>query len=290
MRILKREEIEKHINKSHYKNKKEISENNNSGIEMIQFDLITHKENIQQNAEQTNPDNSKSTLKVITVVSGKGGVGKSTISALIALKLSSLGYDVGLLDADITAPNLLFMFRSTQQMKPHELIEPVHINPHLKLASVGALTSRFDKPILLIGKTKVEIINQFVNTVNWGHLDYLIIDTPPGTSDEILTIFSLFKHAKYVIVTTPRLTDLQDALRMKNLLNLYNFSILGMVINSSYVTCPKCGKKIYLGNQDDLKSLDTNILFEIPFDPSTNGDVNKIFEKYSSLINEEVLQ
>ena len=278
MRILKREEIEKQI-----KNMK--NDDDTSGAEIVQFDLIKHK----KNADKRN-DTKSNNRKIIAVVSGKGGVGKSTISALVALKLSTLGYNVGLLDADITAPNLLFMFRSTKQMTPSKLIEPVQINEHLRLASVGAMTSRFDKPILLVGKTKVEIINQFVNTVDWGNIDYLVIDTPPGTSDEILTIFSMFNDANYVIVTTPRLTDLQDALRMKNLLKLYNFNILGMVLNSSYVVCPKCGERIYLGDKNDMKTFELNILFELPFDPSTNGDVNKIFEKYNTLINEEVLQ
>lgn len=290
MKVLTKDEL---LKQKKYEKKDVKSSSVNSSVVNTDTDVsgavvVDMMSAITRTAKNVSKQVSKSNeMKVIAVVSGKGGVGKSTVSALIALKLRDEGFKVGLLDADITAPNLPFMFRTVEQMKPSDLIEPVEVEG-IKIASVGALTDRIDKPILLMGQNKMEMIKQFANTVDWGDIDFLVIDTPPGTSDEILTVFSLF-NASYVIVTTPRPVDIQDALRMKNLLTLYNKRILGIVVNSAYVQCPNSNERVYLGDIEAVKYIELPVLFELPFDPKVNGDVRKIYELYGDSVNVEVI-
>src|ERR1700752_370105 len=177
---------------------------------------------------------------IIAVGSGKGGVGKTTLSVNLALALLKLGHKVGLLDADVYGPNVPLMLGTNTQPRAvgNERIEPI-LAQGLKVISVGFLNPG-DKPIIWRGPMLHQIIRQFLNSVEWGQLDYLVIDLPPGTGDVALSLIQTVPLTGAVVVSTPSDVSLQDGRKAIEMFRQMKVDLIGMVENMSYFICPHC--------------------------------------------------
>lgn len=218
---------------------------------------------------------------IIIVMSGKGGVGKSTVSSNIATVLSNMGYETGLMDVDITGPNIPKMF-GVEDEKLHVMDErliPVTVPPSMKLMSMAFLLPDRDSPVMWRGPVKMGAIKQFIEDVNWGSLDYLIVDMPPGTGDEALSIVQLMPKADgMIIVTTPQDVALLDSRKSLTFAAETNIPIIGIVENMSGFVCPHCGEVTYIfksgGGEDAARELNVQFLGRIPLEPGVvdSGD------------------
>ena len=221
----------------------------------------------------------------LLVFSGKGGVGKSTVAANLALALSQKGLQVGLLDVDIHGPNLAKMLGV--DTKPVEILKkrmtPVSITENLKLISMAFFLERTDMPVVWRGPLKMKAIGQFLGDVEWGQLDWLICDSPPGTGDEPLSVAQLIPATAAIIVTTPQEVSLLDSRKAVTFARLLNLNILGIIENMSGLLCPHCGKKINLfksgGGEKIAKEYNIPFLGRIPIDPRIveSGDNGRPF-------------
>ncbi|HZU42807.1 MAG TPA: Mrp/NBP35 family ATP-binding protein [Terriglobales bacterium] len=208
---------------------------------------------------------------IIAVGSGKGGVGKTTLSVNLAVALAKLGHKVGLLDADVYGPNVPLMLgiSATPRVVGENRIEPLE-KFGLKVISVGFLNPG-DKPLIWRGPMLHSIIRQFLNSVEWGLLDYLIIDLPPGTGDVALSLVQTVPLTGAVIVSTPSDVSLQDARKAIEMFRQVKVDIVGMVENMSYFTCPHCHKEIDVfskgGGERTAKEFGIDFLGNIELDP-----------------------
>ena len=197
--------------------------------------------------------NQFSSIKnVIGVVSGKGGVGKSFVTAMLAVLLNRKGYRVGILDADVTGPSIPKMFGITRKASANELgILPERTANDIKVMSVNLLLDKEDSPVIWRGPILAGTVKQFWTDVVWEDLDYLFIDMPPGTGDVPLTVFQSIPLDGIVIVSSPQ--DLVSMIVKKayNMAKMMNVPILGYVENMSYVKCPDCGKEIQVSTSTD---------------------------------------
>jgi Mrp family chromosome partitioning ATPase len=186
----------------------------------------------------------------IMVMSGKGGVGKSTVAAYLALGLAALGHEVGLMDVDLHGPSVPRMLGLKGQhalvQEEERLIMPVSLQKNLKVISVESLMPDQDASVIWRGPLKVSVIKQFLGDVHWDHLDYLIIDSPPGTGDEPLTVAQTIPGAKALVVTTPQEIALADVRKSLDFCRQIKLPVLGLVENMSGVICPHCGEEIAL--------------------------------------------
>jgi ATP-binding protein involved in chromosome partitioning len=214
----------------------------------------------------------------IIVTSGKGGVGKSTVSANIALALTMRGYEVGLLDADIHGPNIPKMFHIEDEVLhvDEDGILPIIVPPSLKMAF---LVRDSDNPVIWRGPMKIGALRQFIADVRWGNLDYLIVDLPPGTGDEPLTVAQLMPDADgMVVVTTPQEVALLNSRKSVGFARQLKMPVLGIIENMSGFVCPNCRKEVDLfkkgGGEQAAKELDVPFLGSIPVDPKVviSGD------------------
>lgn len=180
----------------------------------------------------------------ILILSGKGGVGKSTISVNLSSTLKSLGYRVGLLDIDLHGPSISKMVGVEDkriEIDENNLMKPVVTKGGIKTLSLSILVEKSDSPIIWRGPLKIKAIQQFFDDVNWGELDFLIIDSPPGTGDEPLTILQQIEGVSgVVIVTTPQEVSTSDVARSINFVRMVGGEILGIIENMSYFVCPVC--------------------------------------------------
>jgi Mrp family chromosome partitioning ATPase len=189
----------------------------------------------------------------VLVLSGKGGVGKTTISVNLALTLAEKGYTVGLLDTDLHGPNVAKMLGAdnAQLMSYEDGIEPFEVIKNLKVVSLAMAGHGPDTPVIWRGPLKIGVIKQFLADVNWGELDYLVVDTPPGTGDEPLTVAQLIPGLDgSVIVTTPQQVAILDSRKSVNFSKQLNVPVLGVVENMSGLICPHCGKEIPIFGKD----------------------------------------
>src|ERR1700758_5095297 len=181
---------------------------------------------------------------VVAIGSGKGGVGKTTIAVNLAVALGKLGYRVGLIDADIYGPNVPLMMGISRQpnIVGENRIEPI-LAHGVKFISVG-LISPGDKPMVMRGPMLHQIIRQFLQQVEWGELDFLVVDLPPGTGDVVISLVQTVPLTGAVVVSTPSDVSLQDARKAVEMFGQVKVDILGIVENMSYFVCPHCHQEI----------------------------------------------
>ena len=229
--------------------------------------------------------NAYSNIKhVIGVVSGKGGVGKSLVTASLANMMISQGYRVGILDADITGPSIPKMYglHGPAQMAD-ECIQPVPAKNGIKVMSINLLLPEEEAPVIWRGPILANMVKQFWTDVAWGDLDYLFVDMPPGTGDVPLTVFQAITVEGIIVVTSP-----QDLVRLivKKALNMaeaMKIPVLGLVENYSYVVCPDCGKEYKIFGESGIDALSEElnlpVLGKMPIDPKLAELANGAFHE-----------
>ena len=221
----------------------------------------------------------------IIIASGKGGVGKSTVTVNLARALQIKGLKVGVLDADITGPDIpkLLGIEDARLIQGPDGIKPPQAEG-IKAASMAFVLSSRDSPVVWRGPMKMAAIKQFIEDVDWGDLDFLLIDLPPGTSDEPLSVVQLIPElAGAIIVTTPQEVALLDSRKAVNMVRAMKLPVLGIVENMSGLVCPHCGQGISIfgagGGKRMAEEMDVTFLGAIPMDPSVCalGDSGKTF-------------
>ena len=224
--------------------------------------------------------------KIIGVLSGKGGVGKSYVTSLLAVYLNRQGYKVGIMDADITGPSIPKAFGIKEKAFGEEgLIYPLLSQGGIKIMSANCLLENDSDPIVWRGPLLGGLIKQFYEDVLWEELDYLLIDMPPGTGDVALTIFQQLPVDDLIIITSPQ--DLVSLIVTKaiKMANMMNIKVLGVIENMSYLVCPDCGKKINVFGESHIeqfaKDMKFDVLARLPLVPENTslvdkGDVEKI--------------
>ena len=222
-------------------------------------------------AVTTDPSLLTGVQSVVAVASGKGGVGKSTVSANLAVSLARAGHAVGLLDADIYGPSMPMMFGIHERPRTDgESLEPFH-KYGVKLMSLGFLVE-MDTPVIWRGPMVMRAIEQMLGQVSWGELDYLIVDLPPGTGDAQLTLTQRVPLSGAVIVTTPQDVALIDARKGLAMFRKVNVPVIGIVENMSGFRCPSCGEEIDVfkrgGGRRTAEVLGCEFLGSIPLDPA----------------------
>jgi ATP-binding protein involved in chromosome partitioning len=226
----------------------------------------------------------------LMVMSGKGGVGKTTMSINLAIALANKGYQVGIMDVDLHGPDVPRMLglKGMLDLNSSKKLEPMHRMENLKVISIESLTMSKDDAIIWRGPIKYSAIKQFIGDVEWGDLDFLIIDSPPGTGDEPLTIAQTIKDAKAIIVTTPQEVSLADVRKSISFCKTVKMEIFGMIENMSGFVCPHCGEKVDIfgsgGGERTAAAASIPFLGRIPMDPkvvSCGDDGCSIQEKYA---------
>ncbi len=210
----------------------------------------------------------------VMVMSGKGGVGKTTVAANLAFALGMQGLDVGLMDADIHGPDIpkILGIEDKRPGASGNKILPIFVTPRLKAMSIGFLLPDRDSAVIWRGPMKMNAIRQFLSDVDWGELDYLVIDLPPGTGDEPLSVAQLIKNVDgAIIVTTPQDLALLDSRKAVNFSRVLKVPVIGIIENMSGFVCPYCGKEInifkYGGGERSARELGVTFLGRVPIDP-----------------------
>lgn len=227
--------------------------------------------------------------KVIGVVSGKGGVGKSMVTASLARMMREQGFSVGILDADITGPSIPKMYGIHEKaMGTEDGIIPCEAKDGTKIMSVNLLLPNESDPVIWRGPVIANVVTQFWTDVMWGELDYLFVDMPPGTGDVPLTVFQSLPVDGIVIVTSPQ--DLVQMIVKKayNMAKMMNIPVYGIVENYSYLECPDCGKKIHVFGESHIdeiaEGLEISVLGKMPIDPKLAEAVEE--ERFHEVSND----
>ena len=208
------------------------------------------------------------------VMSGKGGVGKTSVSVNLAIALANKGFKVGLMDVDIHGPDIPRMlgFEGTLNVTENRKIIPMRFSENLVAVSMESLMPDKDMAVIWRGPMKHTAIQQFVRDVDWGNLDFLVIDSPPGTGDEPLTVAQLIKDAQAIIVTTPQEVALTDVRKSISFCRTVKMEIFGLIENMSGFACPHCGGTIDIfgagGGKKTATSAGLTFPRKVPFDPN----------------------
>jgi ATP-binding protein involved in chromosome partitioning len=218
---------------------------------------------------------------IVAVGSGKGGVGKTTLAVNLAIALARMGHKVGLLDADVYGPNVPLMLGASAQprMVGENRIEPLEAHG-IKVISVGFLNPG-DKPLIWRGPMLHSIVRQFLGSVEWGTLDYLVVDLPPGTGDVALSLIQTVPLTGAIVVSTPSDVSLQDARKAIEMFRQMKVDLVGMVENMSYFICPHCEHQVDIfsrgGAEKTARQFGVAFLGSVPLDPSIReaGDTGK---------------
>ena len=252
---------------------------------MQQDEQMKDKQARMQVQDQEIKEKLKEFKNKLLVMSGKGGVGKSTVAAYLAVGLARKGFQVGLMDVDLhgpSIPRLLGLKGSIQSSAESNKGIPLKYLPNMEVMSIEALLGDKDTATIWRGPLKIGVIKQFINDIAWSDLDYLVIDCPPGTGDEPLTIAQIIPDTKAVIVTTPQEISLSDVRKSINFCHQVNMQILGLVENMSGLTCPYCGKTIDLfktnGGMLTAKKAGLTLLGSLPLEPEivSEGDIGSV--------------
>jgi ATP-binding protein involved in chromosome partitioning len=236
---------------------------------------MKRKQAMMQAQDQEIREKLKGFKHKLLVMSGKGGVGKSTIAAYLAVGLAQKGFQVGLMDVDLHGPSIPRLLGLKGEIVTSPGLNkgiPLSYLPNMQVMSIEALLGDKDTATIWRGPLKIGVIKQFINDIAWSHSDYLIIDCPPGTGDEPLTIAQIIPDTKAVIVTTPQEISLSDVRKSINFCHQVNMQILGLVENMSGLTCPFCGKTIDLfktnGGMLTAKKAGLPLLGSLPLEPA----------------------
>jgi len=221
----------------------------------------------------------------ILVMSGKGGVGKSTVAVNLALSLAKRGHKVGLMDVDLHGPDVCRMLDLKGTLEapedPDGLVPPLTYNDNLKVVSLEYMMKDRDDAVIWRGPLKIQAIRQFVADMDWGELDYLVIDAPPGTGDEPLSVAQTMPGVHAVVVTTPQAVALADVRKSINFCKTVEMPIIGVVENMSGFICPHCEKTVDIfssgGGEKTARDFDLPFLGKVPMDPRVvaAGDTGK---------------
>ena len=205
-------------------------------------------------------------------MSGKGGVGKTSTSVNLSIALADKGYRVGIIDVDLHGPDIPRMLglEGTPQVNENKKLSPISYSENLKAISIESFTPNKDDAIIWRGPLKFSAIKQFIGDIDWGNLDFLVIDAPPGTGDEPLTVAQTISDAKAIIVTTPQEVALADVRKSINFCKTVKMEIFGLIENMSGFSCPHCSEMIELfgtgGGEKTANQMGVPFLGRIPFD------------------------
>ncbi len=231
--------------------------------------------------------NAASSIKhVIGVISGKGGVGKSSVTAALATMMSRAGKKVGILDADITGPSIPKMYGVHGPTHGDENgTYPIEAEDGTKIMSINLILDDEEQPVIWRGPVIAGAVKQFWTDIVWGDLDYLFVDMPPGTGDVPLTVFQSLPVDGVIIVTSPQELVKMIVKKAVNMANMMNIPVLGVVENFGYMTCPDCGKKLYpFGEshvEEIVKEMGIAYFGTLPMDPGVSevADAGRIFDR-----------
>ena len=244
--------------------------------------------------EKVKPTDDSHIKKIVAVLSGKGGVGKSMVTSLLAVELAKKGFKVGLLDGDITGPSIPKMFNLKGQLYGDDTgVVPAESNLGIKVISINMMLEHEDDPVLWRGIILGNTIKQFYSQVHWGDLDYLLIDMPPGTGDVPISLFQSIPVDEVVMVTTPsKLVSMVVGKAIK-MVKTVEVPIVGLVDNMAFVKCDKCDNEINIYSNDDsencAKEYDLKVMAKIPLDKrlstlSDDGNIESYSDNYLEVI------
>lgn len=238
--------------------------------------------------ELTEAQKASDIKKVIAIMSGKGGVGKSSVTGMLAVSLMRKGYKVGILDADVTGPSIPKVFGLDKMADANDIgILPVETSNGIKVISLNLMIANEDDPVVWRGPIISQLVKQFWTDVIWGELDYLLIDLPPGTGDVPISVFQSIPVDGVVMVTTPQQLANMVVRKAIKMAQMYDVNFYGLVENFAYTECPDCGKRIELfgksRGKEEAELSEIPFLGELPIEPVLTelSDAGKI-EEYKS--------